>query len=182
MSEKNQYQRRFHIGIDIGKEGAIVIQEKDKAIASIPMPLIGKELDYNGIYRTLEPYEGGNGIVVFEKIVPYVGNKTSIFSMGMQAGAIEMACVALAIPYTKLPPQTWQKEMFLGVDQMTKKSATTKSGETRDTKGMALIAAQRLFPGFIFNFLSRYKKGNTKPHNGLVDALLMSEYAKRKFP
>lgn len=179
MGNKTQYQRRFHIGIDIGKEGAIVIQEKDKAITSMPMPLIVKELDYNGIYKILEPYEGGNGMVVFEKIVPYVGNKTSIFSMGMQAGAIEMACVALAIPYTKIPPQTWQKEMFIGVDNITKKSITTKSGESRDTKTMALIAAQRLFPGQLFNFPNQKK--TTKPHNGLVDALLMSEFAKRKF-
>lgn len=180
MGKESQYRRRFWIGIDIGKEGAIVIQENDKPITSYAMPVLATELDYNRIYEILEPYEGGNGMVVFEKIVPYVGNKTSIFSMGMQAGAIEMTCVALAIPYTKIPPQTWQKEMFTGVSNMTKKSTTTKSGESRDTKTMALIAAQRLFPGHLFNFPNQKK--TTKPHNGLVDALLMSEFAKRKFP
>lgn len=171
------YPKRFHIGIDIGKEGAIVIQEKNLEDKLIKMPKIGKEIDYNQIYSILSPFEGGNGMVVFEKIIPY-GAKSAMFVLGHQAGAIEMACIALAIPYTIVPPQTWQKEMLGGVTLLTKKSATTKSGISKDTKSMALIAAKRLFPKTKFTFGDRA----TIPHDGLVDALLMSEYAKRRFP
>lgn len=178
MAQKQQYRLKFHIGIDIGKEGAIVIQDLNlKSITSIKMPLIGKELDMLELYNTLMPYEAGNGMVVFEKVVPFTANKSAMFSLGHQAGAVEMVCVALAIPFTKVPPQTWQKEMFAGVDQATKKSTTTKSGVSRDTKSMALVAAKRLFPNLELKFGGR----TTVPHNGLVDALLMSEYSKRKF-
>lgn len=177
MEKKTQkYQRSFHIGIDLGKQGAIVIQDKHKLIQKYKMPLIGKEIDLNEIYSILTPYEGGNGMLVFEKIVPF-GVKTAMFSLGEQSGALEMACVALAIPYTKIPPQTWQKEMFTGVTVVNKKSATTKSGVSKDTKSMALIAAKRLFPQSSLKFGER----TTVPHDGLVDALLLSEYAKRKF-
>jgi len=177
MATSQKYSRRFHIAIDLGKEGAIVIKEKNVEDKLIKMPKIGKEIDYNQIYSILSPYEGGNGMLVFEKIVPF-GVKTAMFSLGYQAGAIEMACIALAIPYTIVAPQTWQKEMFGGVPSLTKKSATTKSGESRDTKAMALIAAKRLFPTTKLTFGERA----TVPHDGLVDALLMSEYAKRRFP
>jgi len=61
--------------------------------------------------------------------------------------------------------------MFTGVEEIT---ITGKS--TRDTKAMALVAAKRLFPGRDFKLTDR----STKPHDGMVDALLMSEYGKRK--
>lgn len=190
MGQKQQRrQRKFHIGIDLGKSGAIVVQKwhnvfggetlvDDELITqTYPMPLIGKEIDYLELYKLLEPYEGGNGMVLFEKIVPF-GVKTAMFSLGQQSGAVEMACVALSIPFTKIPPQTWQKEMFTGVDQMTRASKTTKSGTSRDTKSMALVAVKRLFPTIKLTFGERARV----PDEGLVDALLMSEYAKRKYP
>jgi crossover junction endodeoxyribonuclease RuvC len=124
-TKKPEYQRSFHIGIDLGKNGGIVIQQAD-SITLIKMPKIGKELDLHQLHKILEPYEGGNGMVLFEKIVPY-GVKTAMFSMGLQSGAVEMACVALSIPFTKIPPQTWQKEMFTGVGEMTKPSKTGSS-------------------------------------------------------
>ena len=61
--------------------------------------------------------------------------------------------------------------MFTGVEEIT---VTGKS--TRDTKAMALVAAKRLFPDAKLTFGDKA----TKPHDGLVDALLMSEYGKRK--
>lgn len=182
MAQKQQYPRKFYIGIDLGKSGAIVIQESTKVLTGLTpistheMPLIGKELDLQALYELFEPYKKGDGIVIFEKIVPF-GVKTAMFSLGMQSGAVEMMCVALSIPFVKVPPQTWQKEMFTGVDEMTKPSKTTKSGTSRDTKSMALVATKRLFPTMKLTFGDRAKK----PDEGLVDALLMSEYAKRRF-
>ena len=91
--------------------------------------------------------------------------------MGHQSGAVEMMAIALRIPYTKIPAKQWQKEMFTGVEEITITGKTS-----RDTKAMALVAAKRLFPGRDFTFTER----STKPHDGYVDALLMSEYGKRK--
>jgi hypothetical protein len=92
--------------------------------------------------------------------------------MGHQAGSVEMACIALSIPFIKVPPKQWQKEMFVGVAEI------KKSGKkTRDTKAMALIAAKRLFPKLKLTFGSVAKV----PHDGLVDALLMSQYGITKY-
>lgn len=168
--------KRFFIGVDIGKSGAIFIQERRKEdpnvfrMSGFIMPMIKTELDYQALYKLLEPYEGGNGLVVFEKLGVIFGtSKATAFSMGHQAGAVEMTCVALSIPFIKVPAKQWQKTMFVGVDEITKPGKTS-----RDTKAMALIAAKRRFPTLKLTFGDRA----TKPHDGLVDALLMSEYAK----
>jgi len=171
---------RFTIGIDIGKQGAIVIRENNKPDIMVKMPMIKTELDYHALHKLLEPYEGGNGMVVFEKLgVIFGSSKQVAFSMGHQSGAVEMACVALSIPFTKVTAKEWQKEMFTGVDEITKPpSKMSKSNKsTRDTKAMALVAAKRLFPDVKLTLGERA----TIPHDGLVDALLMSEYARRKF-
>jgi len=175
----NQY-KRFAIGIDIGKLGAICIQEQDKEMSILPMPMIKTELDYQALYKILEPYEGGNGIIVFERLGVIFGtSKATAFSMGHQAGAVEMACVALAIPFIKVPAKEWQKEMLTGVDEITKSaSKTSKTGKpVRDTKAMALVACKRIFPSLKLTFGAKA----TKPHDGLVDAALISEFAKRHY-
>jgi len=166
--------REFNIGIDIGKKGAIVVlteQPFTNTIAPIKMPLIGDQLDYHEVYRLLKQYEKTNCHVIFEKLGVIFGTgKSTAFSMGHQSGAIEMACVALKLPYTKIPAKQWQKEMFQGVEEVTKPGKSS-----RDTKAMALIAAKRLFPNFNLTFGRA-----TVPHDGAVDALLMAEYCKRR--
>jgi hypothetical protein len=179
---KEKMKKRFYIGIDIGKLGAIHIIENDKdgggKTTSYKMPMIGDEIDYQKLHEILEPFEGGNGIVVFEKLGQIFNTSKAVaFSMGYQAGAVEMCCIARSIPYIKISAKEWQKEMFTGVDNMVKKSKLSKSGESRDTKGMALIAVKRLFPGLKLTFGDKA----TKPHDGLIDAILMAEYAIRKF-
>ena len=168
-------EKRFYIGVDLGKDGAIVIQEKDKdnpmkiTLTSYKMPKVGTDIDVQALHRLLEPYEGGNGMVVFEKIIPFKENKSTAFSLGLQSGYVEMALVALSIPFIKVIPRTWQKEMFSGVEEM------KRADNSRDTKAMALVAAKRRFPVVKLTFGDKA----VKPHDGLVDALLMSEYAKK---
>ena len=79
--------------------------------------------------------------------------------------------IPLGIPYIKVPAKEWQKEMFKGVDEITKPGKTS-----RDTKAMALVAIKRLFPELKLTFNDR----STKPHDGLIDAVLIAEYSKRK--
>jgi len=162
--------RDFNIGIDIGKKGAIVILAKE-CIDPIVMPLIGDQLDYHGLFEILSRYKGTDCHVIFEKLGVIFGTgKSTAFSMGHQSGAIEMACIALSLSYTKVPAKQWQKEMFQGVEEITKPGKSS-----RDTKAMALIAAKRLYPDY------RLTIGKaTTPHDGVVDALLMADYCKRK--
>lgn len=171
-------EHRFTIGIDIGKQGAICIQERDKDMITHKMPMIKTELDYLKLYQLLEPYEGGNGRVIFERLgVIFGSSKQVAWSMGHQSGAVEMACVALSIPFIKVPAKEWQKAMFTGVDEITKTAnKLSKTGKpVRDTKAMALVAVKRIFPTLKLTFGDRA----TVPDDGLIDAVLMSEYAKR---
>jgi hypothetical protein len=165
--------RDFNIGVDIGKHGAIVVLGKTPFSGAIPpiiMPMVKDQIDYRAVYNIFKVYEGQDCHVVFERLGPIYGtSKATTYSMGYQSGAVEMVCIALNLPYTKIPPKTWQKEMFTGVDEIIKPGKTT-----RDTKAMALIAAKRLFPVY-----SLTTGKGTKPHDGIVDALLMAEYARR---
>lgn len=169
--------RSWYIGIDIGKQGAIAISTS-KEDTVWKMPMIKTELDYQGLYELLQDFEGGNGIVVFERLGVIFGTSKQVaFSMGHQAGAIEMLCVSLSIPFVKVPPKQWQKDMFTGITEISKTSKSGKS-EVRDTKAMALLAAKQLLPGVKLTFGDRA----TKPDDGLIDALLLREWAKQKYP
>lgn len=167
---------RKYIGIDIGKKGAYYILGEDGSqIDRGAMPMIKKEVDWHEFNRIMSPYEGFDGMVVFEKLgVIFGSSKKTAFSMGYQAGSIEMVCIANTIRYTMVQAKKWQAEMFDGQTKIFKTGSKTKI----DTKGMALQCAKRLFPSV--NLLMTDK--STVPHDGLVDALLMAEYARRKFP
>jgi hypothetical protein len=167
--------RDFNIGVDLGLSGAITILTQPpftKAITPLKIPLIGKDIDYNQLYKIFEPYKGSDVHVVFERLGVIFGtSKATAFSMGYQSGAIEMICIALALPYTKVPPKVWQKEMFQGVDEITRPGKSS-----RDTKAMALVAVKRLYPDFKLTFGDRAEK----PHDGLIDSLLLAGFAQRK--
>ena len=176
MVKQILFNMRRYIGIDIGKKGAIYILNEDGTEDwRAPMPMIKDKVDWHGVSDMLEPYEGFNGMAVFEKLgVIFGSSKKTAFSMGEQYGAIRQACVCHAVRYTEVPAKTWQAEIFQGQEKIYKSGSKTKI----DTKAMALVAAKRLFPKVNLMMTSK----STVPHDGLVDALLMAEYARRKFP
>ena len=165
---------KIYIGIDIGKQGAIAMIFPDNKIVVEKMPMIKTELDYASLPPMLNQI-GYTSHVVFEKLgIIFGSGKQVAWSMGEQSGAIEMTCICQMIPYTKVRAVDWQKQMFQGVDQITKPSMTGKK-QVRDTKAMALMAIKRIFPELKLTFGDRA----TKPHDGLIDAVLMAEYARR---
>lgn len=162
---------KVYVGIDIGKHGAIAIMGMDKSIAYYPMPKIKDELDYAELNHLLKGFSNMGAHVVFEKLgVIFGSSKTTAFSMGHQAGAVEMGCIANNISFTKVRAVDWQKQMFQGVETINKTGKSSK-----DTKAMALVAIKRIFPDLKLTFGERA----TKAHDGLVDAVLMAEYARR---
>jgi hypothetical protein len=166
---------RKYIGIDIGKKGSIVvIDENGSELARHKMPMIKDAVDWHELNAILEPYEGFNGMVVYEKLgVIFGSSKKTAFSMGEQYGSVRMCCVANSIRYTEVLAKKWQEEIFQGQEKIFVAGSKTKV----DTKAMALVAVKRLFPTTNLVF-----PGAQKPHDGFVDALLMAEYARRKFP
>jgi len=166
---------RKYIGIDIGKKGAIYMMNEDgNEEWRVAMPMIKDQVDWHELNAILEPYQMFNGMVVYEKLGVIFGtSKKTAFSMGEQYGAVRQCCISNNIRYTEVPAKKWQAEMFEGQVNIQKTGKTS-----RDTKAMALVAAKRLFP--TVNLLMT--KASSVPHDGLVDALLMAEYARRKFP
>jgi hypothetical protein len=169
------------IAVDIGKKGAICVIHKDGSVSLDPMPMVSDEVDYHNLWMHLAMEKNKNlavndVTVIFEKLGVIFGtSKTTAFSMGHQAGALEGMCVALGMSYYKITAKVWQKEMFQGTVLVTKKSKSGKSVVT-DTKATALIVVKQLFPNEKLTFGDRA----TKPHDGLIDARLMAEYARRK--
>ena len=164
---------KIYVGIDIGKKGSIAVIS-EQGLDVVPMPMIKTEIDYHSIPKLLN-YQDSQVHITFEHLgVIFGSSKQTAFSMGTQSGAIEMMCICKKIPYTKVRAKEWQKQMFQGIDEITKPSKTGKK-QVRDTKAMALMAIKRLFPDLKLTFGTRA----TVPHDGLIDAVLIAEYARR---
>lgn len=167
---------KAYIGIDIGKFGGIAVISDD-GIQTFQMPKIKTELDYHALGNMFEGFANKyhDMHISFEKLgVIFGSSKQTAFSMGEQSGAIEMLCICSATPYAKVRAVDWQKEMFTGLDQITRLGKTGKP--VRDTKAMALMAIKRLHPSLKLTFGEKA----AKPHDGLIDAVLIASYSKRK--
>lgn len=156
-----------YIGIDIGKNGGIAILNNGHVVLH-KMPLIGKQIDIKELSRLINHKDS---VIVFEKLNSIFGTtKTTAFSMGHQVGILETICTLKNLAFLEIYAKTWQKEMFQGVSEV------KKADGKRNTKAMAEIAATRLFPTVSLKTSSR----QTKNQDGVIDALLIAEYAKRK--
>lgn len=166
-----------YIGIDIGSQGAICIIEKENRGPSFlsAFPLISGKPDIKAFRQILIDNLDLVKHVVIEDLHSIFGSSSkSNFGFGWINGAIEASLVALELPYTKVQPKRWQKEMWEGVRPVMKPG---KKRPTIDTKPTSLLAAQRLFPTVEL----RKSPKSTKPHDGIVDALLLADYARRHF-
>jgi crossover junction endodeoxyribonuclease RuvC len=156
---------KVFIGIDPGKDGAMaIIGYRDTPIL-IPF----NESEYaNQLRRVAQPFvvRGTEGVIdqletfaVVEHVNAMPGQGvTSCFSFGQNFGFILGLLTAFRIPYELVRPQKWKKEFSCTSD-----------------KNTSISVAQRLFPGVD---LRRTPKC-TKPHDGMAEALLMAEHARR---
>ena len=147
----------IYIGVDPGKSGgyAMINTMYNKAIAK---PWDDAEFvhDMREIYLDDE-----SSVCCLEKVGAMPGQGvTSMFTFGKSAGFIEGVLTAFGISYQLVPPQTWKKAFSLNSDKQT-----------------SIEVCQKLYP-----YVSLYRTERCKkPHDGMAEALLMAEYAKRKF-
>lgn len=170
---------KYYIGIDIGEKGAIsVLTENSKEVyESHAMPSIGGVIDIHKFVELLKFYRGQDCHVVFEDLHAIFGSSAkSNHSFGRNDGIVRGVVAGLGLPFTPVDAKVWQKEMFVGVKKLQRKSSSGKT-MVNDTKKMALIACKQLFP--TADLLAT--KRSTVPHDGIVDSILMAEYNKRKF-
>lgn len=87
----------------------------------------------------------------------------SVFNYGVGFGLLQGLLSALKIPYELIPPTSWTKDLHAGLPQSAKPKEKSRT------------AAERLFPG-----LDLRAPGGRVPHEGLIDALLIAEWARRR--
>lgn len=140
-----------YIGIDPGKDGALAMIT-DKGEATI-FPF--NEAAYVAVCYQLK----GRCKAAVEKVhaMPGQGSK-STFNFGENYGFIKGVLEAFSIPYQEVIPQKWKKEYSLSAD-----------------KNQSIKTAKQLFPDVDLRKSNRCRKD----HDGMAEALLIAEYARR---
>ncbi len=154
------------IGIDPGLKGALAtLSPSYTKTNGVRVELKVMPESMAEVIAHLEWHANGEGAahVFIEKAqsMPRQGI-SSAFNYGTHFGHLLGIIQALGLAHTQVGPRTWTKAMHLGTfpDEPKKRS---------------LEAAQRLFPDIKLTATDRSKK----PHDGLVDALLIAEYGRR---
>ena len=148
---------KYFLGIDPGKKGGYAVLSEDGRVVSL------HPFD-KGMFLGLLDSAAEHGMqpdlrCCLEKVhaMPKQG-AVSMFSFGESYGWLK-GCLDLArIPYQEIPPQTWKKEFGLNSD-----------------KELSAEVCRQLFPD-----APLIPAGCRKPHDGMAEALLMAEYARRK--
>jgi len=165
----------IYVGIDPGREGAIVGRTKSEVVMKHRFPVISDEIDLWGIQEIFKAYLNAENTlyVVLEDVHSIFGvSAKANFQFGRAVGIIEAILVANNITFTKVHPKKWQTVLFQGIPEKRKPNKVEGKKGSLDTKPMALLAAKRLYPSLDLRGSERSKN----PHEGIVDALCMSHY------
>lgn len=148
--------KTLFIGIDPGKNGGIAqIDTENGVICTEPYS------DTALITACNEANYGTNGVICcLEKVGAMPGQGVvSMFNFGQSVGYIKGVLESFRIPYQEITPQKWKREFGLSSD-----------------KAASAEICRKLFPDINLLATPRSKK----PHDGMAEALLMAEYARRK--
>lgn len=157
----------IHIGIDPGLSGGIaILRGRELELHVMPTENNGKKrrVDAEMLDCILS---GPRAIVVYESPAGSK-NARALASMADSFARIETVLILGKFRREPITARKWQKE-FWTVPKMAK-------GQKFDTKAAALKVAKQLWPDRDWRASGRCKV----PHDGLVDAALIAEYARRK--
>jgi crossover junction endodeoxyribonuclease RuvC len=140
-----------YIGIDPGKKGGFAIISEDAVYC--------RSWDDADFIRYMKSVEGSSCVVCLEHVgaMPNQG-VTSMFNFGAGFGFIQGVLSAYHIPFELVRPQKWKKEFSIS------------------DKNESIAVCQRLFPNLSLLPTERSRV----PSDGMAEALLMAEYARRK--
>ena len=173
----------YYIGIDPGKNGALVLLDDNKFIAWCVMPTTkDNEIDAHQLGCWVKTWTQSDYNCVLEDVHSIFGmSAKSNFQFGRALGILEGVLASNDIKVTKITPKVWQKEIWgntLPISTDTGKKLKSGLPQLKiDTKATSLLVAKQLFPDVNLLATTRSKV----PHDGLVDALLIAEYCRRKF-
>lgn len=154
---KNSASRKgihvFYIGIDPGKKGGIAVISGDYPDHYHTFPFSSEKL------REIAEAFSADSKAVVEDVHAMPGQGvTSMFTFGKGFGYIIGVLEANSFPYQLVSPQRWKKEFSLSGD-----------------KASSIEVCKRLFPNANLKATERCKKD----HDGMAEALLIAEYARR---
>lgn len=159
------------IGIDPGLSGALVaINGEGGVVDQLIMPRTNGSkgpLDTGCILSWLvDVRQGGSMYAALERVSTRPGQgATSTLTCGVNWGRLDALLVALGVKYVVPTPQQWKRALSL----------PKRSGKERaQGKVDAVQLVRSLFPDMD---LSPGKR--RVPHDGLADAVLIAEYARR---
>lgn len=150
------------LGIDPGKNGALVWFDGIKIVQVNKMPLSGTDIDFETL-RGLMAYECDH--IFLERAVAFKMGVTGAFNYGRGFAALEIACCLSSTPVTYVMPRTWSKIMHSGIDSRL------------EAKEKSIVAVRRLLPACVSAIPVAPRSG--KMHDGVVDALLIAAYGFR---
>lgn len=144
----------IYIGIDVGKKGGFAI------IGECGVTVCPWDDDKFAMAMGLEA-RNNECVACVEQVhaMPKQG-VSSTFAFGKAAGFIEGVLTANRVPFQLVPPKKWKKEYSLGND-----------------KNQSIAVCKKLFPNVSLLPTARC----TKDSDGMAEALLMAEYARRHF-
>ena len=145
----------IYVGVDPGKKGGYAWIWGD-VVKAMPWDDLFFVQDMHCLQAT------GEGVVAaVEKVGARPGQGvTSMFSFGKSAGYIEGALAALGIGYQLIPPGTWKREYSL----------------IKAEKRMSIEVCRKLFPDVSLLPGPRCRADS----DGMAEALLLAEYARRR--
>lgn len=152
------------VGIDPGLKGALVVLETatGNLLDKLPMPD-----EILTTYRWLHSHKNTfpTMIIALEKPLVIKGKSSLVgsFGMGKNYGALYASIRLLYVQLQIIPPQSWTAELHKGAD-----------GD--GPKAKSLCVAKNLWPWEKFT----YTEKQVKAQDGLVDAMLIAEYLRRR--
>lgn len=147
----------IYIGIDPGKNGGIAFINTFQH--SYDVYVFSEETLLKKLYQ-FSKYKTDSIKCVLEKVNAMPGQGVvSMFNFGQNYGFIQGVLKAYNIPFQLTPAPVWKKEFSVTSD-----------------KNTSIEVAKRLFPSVNLKATERCRKD----HDGMAEALLMAEYARRK--
>lgn len=171
-------KEKIYIGIDVGKKGGLVALKGSENKGKWAIPTIGNDIDGAALSNILLSLKDDyDAVVLIEDVHSVFGASAKAnFTFGFVCGLIEGVVIAAKMKFVKVQPKVWQKEIWTTPDIEYEVGGKEGKRKKVNTKLTSLKSAMRLFPNFDFRATERSKVA----HDGIVDALLIAEYGRRK--
>ena len=168
-----------YLGIDNGLDGGLAALSQDGQLIDVrPMPTIklgkGREIDTHAVNDWLAKHLSSHSFakppVIIEAASKHSPGTLALCSTWQSFGILKTVVTLNRFPLHIVEPKRWQKA-FWTATKTPKGSPKVKF----DTKAAALLAARRIWPSESWLATDR----SSKPHDGMVDAALIAEWARR---